>query len=205
VIGRVAGCVALIFLLAGCAGLLPSSEEARYPTSAYQNSIDIDGRLSVQYQQNGSNEALHGSFSWSQTAQKIVVTLSSPLGQTLARIDVTPTMSSLTESGQPTRIAADPDALTERALGWPLPIAGMRDWLQGVAINANGQRVVASDKSDEASTVVTQDNWHIRYASWQDTDTIPLSSHPRRIDMTRNTQEAGEVSIRLVIDNWQPR
>jgi outer membrane lipoprotein LolB len=204
VIRRTGLCFSLVLLLTGCAGLGPSTNYTQRPASAYRDTIDLDGRLSVQYQQNGSNEALHGNFSWSQTPQRTVVTLSSPLGQTLAVIEVTPDMSILKQNGQAPRMAADPDSLTELALGWPLPIAGMRYWLQGIATDSNGHRFVASGQSDASETVHTQDGWQIRYVSWQDDGKSPASSHPRRIDLTRKTQQAGDVSIRLVIDNWQP-
>ncbi|HEY8099741.1 MAG TPA: lipoprotein insertase outer membrane protein LolB [Burkholderiaceae bacterium] len=204
-IRRVGWYFALILMLAGCASITSSPEKTQHPASAYHDTIDIDGRLSVQYQQNGSNEALHGNFSWSQTPKRTVIALSSPLGQTLAVIEVTPDMSILTQSGRPRRMAADPDTLTELALGWPLPIAGMRYWLQGVAIDTNGQRFVASGQSEASAAVSTQDGWQIRYVSWQDGESSSAFSHPKRIDLVRKTQQAGDVSIRLVIDNWQPR
>ncbi|MGZ3236244.1 MAG: lipoprotein insertase outer membrane protein LolB, partial [Burkholderiaceae bacterium] len=79
---RVGSYFSLLLMLAGCAAITPSTEHTQRPASAYQDTINIDGRLSVQYQQNGSNEALHGNFNWSQTPKRTVITLSSPLGQT---------------------------------------------------------------------------------------------------------------------------
>jgi outer membrane lipoprotein LolB len=48
--------------------------------------------------------------------------------------------------------------------------------------------------------VATRDGWRIRYAGWQD-DTPP--TRPKRIDLERYTAQAGDVSIRIVIDKWQ--
>jgi outer membrane lipoprotein LolB len=205
VIGRIWTYSFLLLMLAGCAGITPPAEQTQRSTNAYQDTINIEGRLSVQYQQNGSNEALHGNFNWSQTPKRTVITLSSPLGQTLAVIEVTPDISTFTQSGQPRRMATDPDTLTELALGWPLPVAGMRDWLQGMATDINGRRFVASGQSEASSTVTTKDGWQIRYVSWQNGEGPSTASHPKRIDLTRKTEQAGDVSIRLVIDNWQPR
>lgn len=199
--GAVFSCV---LLLGGCASFSPSSEYSQDHPSAYRNTITIDGRLSVQYERNGANEALHGSFSWSQKPGHTTVTLSSPLGQTLAVIEVTPDMSILKAEGQPPRTAPDPDSLSELALGWPLPVSGMRDWLQGIATDANGKQFIASAESEKAEKVTTQNGWHIDYVSWQPSETTPVTIHPKRIDLARNTQQAGNVSIRLVIDNWQP-
>ncbi|MEO8839291.1 MAG: outer membrane lipoprotein LolB, partial [Herbaspirillum sp.] len=121
--------------LVGCAS--PGGPSASAPTSAsasaatvianYQNQINISGRLSVIYQQNGREQGLHGSFDWIQTsADATQITLRSPLGQIIATIDVTPTLSTLTEANRAPQSASDVDALAQQALGWPLPVSGLR-------------------------------------------------------------------------------
>lgn len=162
----------------------------------------MNGRLSVQYQRDGREESLHGSFNWSQTPQRTNITLLSPLGQTLALIDVTPHSATLTQAGQAPRIAADADALAAETFGWPLPVAGLRDWLQGFATDVQGQRWSAP-ATDAPVTLMTQDGWQLGYASWQ-ADSGQSASRPRRIDLARTTPQAGAVAIRIVIDNWQP-
>ena len=192
----------LLWLLAGCASVPPQSPlagiagEVRQPYGA----IDLGGRLSVRYQKNGREEAIHGSFSWSQRGDRTLVTLLSPLGQTLATIDIAPMTSTLTQAGLPTLTAADPNKLATDALGWPLPVAGLRDWLQGIAIDAAGKRLSASPASSTA--IVTSDGWHLQYPSWDTSG--PAGAHPKRIDLSRSTAQAGEVAIRIVIDSWQP-
>jgi outer membrane lipoprotein LolB len=153
----------------------------------------------VRYQNNGREEAMHGSFMWSQNPSRTSVTLLSPLGQTIAVIDMTPDGASLTQGGQQVREAADVDALVADTLGWPLPISGLRQWLQGFAIDATGKRFTANSQATE---VATRDGWRIRYAAWQDD---AVQTRPKRIDLERSTAQAGDVSIRIVIDNWQTR
>jgi outer membrane lipoprotein LolB len=200
-----ARCVLLALLpvwLAGCAMLeqaaapAPGSSAAARP---YHAVIDIGGRLTVRYQQNGAEQVLHGSFSWLQTPARSTVTLLSPLGQTMAQIEVTPALSTLTLAGQPPRSAADVDTLAAQALGWPLPVAGLRDWLQGYALDRDGRRIVAG--SPAGNSLTTTDGWQLSYAAWSE-DTEP---RPRRIDLERNTPQAGNVALRIVIDSWQPR
>jgi outer membrane lipoprotein LolB len=152
----------------------------------------------VRYQRNAAEESVHGNFSWQQTPGHTTVTLSSPLGQTLAIIDVTPERAVLRQAGQAPRSAADADALAADTLGWPLPIAGLRDWLQGYATDAQGQPWVA--RAGEASEVTTQDGWHISYLDWRDDEG---AAYPRRIDLARDTSQAGPVAIRLVVDHVQ--
>lgn len=197
---------ALPLLLAGCATInapapgAPSASAQQAPPRAYHETIDLGGRLSVRYQENDRDQALHGSFTWMQRPGRTIVTLLSPLGQTIATIDITPNLATLTQAGQAPRTAPDVDALTASALGWPLPVSGLRDWLQGFAPDAEGRHAIASPQSGESS-VTTPDGWRIHYASWQE-DATP--SHPKRIDLERNTVQAGDVAIRIVIDTWQP-
>lgn len=201
---RLACAAVLGWLLAGCAALPPSAPTAVTGAQLqrpYAEAIELAGRLSVQYRRGNADEALHGSFSWSQTPQRTLVTLLSPLGQTLAVIEVQPGKASLTQAGQPPQIASDADALAQTALGWPLPVAGLRTWLQGFAQDARGQRWIAPPAA--GSAVTTPDGWEIVYASWQQ-DNPDAMAYPRRIDLARQTLEAGPVSLRIVIDQWQP-
>jgi outer membrane lipoprotein LolB len=194
--------LALPFFAAGCAGIgtAPQAPASAGIIRNYQQAIDITGRMSVRYQQYGRDEALHGSFEWQQRPGRTQLTLSSPLGQTIAQIAILPDGATLTQSGQPPLAAANADALTTQALGWPLPVSGLRDWLQGFVTDATGQKRVATPQ-DENTDIVTADGWRMRYAAWDDT----AAARPRRIDLTRNTEQAGEVALRLVIDTYEPR
>jgi outer membrane lipoprotein LolB len=202
--------VALPLLLAGCASLLPpGSNEKEVPANSAHDSastrpfhgmIDLGGRLSVRYQGPRNEEALHGNFTWIQTPTHTTVTLLSPLGQTIAVIDVSPQGATLTQGGQAMRSAADVDMLTAATLGWPLPIAGLRDWLQGFAVDNAGRRIVATP---QAADFTTRDGWNIRYPNWEDGNASSSQIRPKRIDLARYTEQAGDVSIRIVIDSWQ--
>ncbi len=200
------GILLLPLLVTGCAtvtkppsatGAATSEEAASRP---YHENIRINGRLSVSYQQYGRDEVIHGSFNWAQNADRTTITLFSPLGQTIAVIEVTPAFAILTQAGQAPRTAGNVDALVADALGWPLPVSGLRHWLQGFALDAEGNRFLVAAPSG-SSKAMTHDGWRIQYPTWQeDAGTM----RPKRIDMQRSGTKAGDVSIRLVIDNWQP-
>jgi outer membrane lipoprotein LolB len=203
-------------VLSGCSTLPPSSTSTAAANTStattggsgaarqYHQAIDVSGRLSIRYQQDGKDQAMHGSFTWSQDQQETVITLLSPLGQTLATINIAADQATLKQSGQPVRSASDVDALTVQALGWPLPIAGLRDWLQGFGQSAAGQRFTATPPAAADSfSVTTADNWLIHYTNWQDLDS-GAESYPKRIDLARNATQAGDVAIRIVIDSRQP-
>jgi outer membrane lipoprotein LolB len=199
------GVLLLPFLLLGCATVIAPSAPTPVPAEQaalrpYHETITIGGRLSVRYQQNARDEAVHGSFTWAQHADNAIVTLFSPLGQTIAIIEITPTLSTLTQAGQAPRSADNVDALVAGTLGWPLPVSGLRDWLQGFAMDGDGRRFVASPLPD-TSNATTRDGWRLHYAAWQGD---AGQNRPKRIDLERSTAQAGDVAIRIVIDAWQP-
>lgn len=175
--------------LAGCASAPPSQSLV----ADYRDTIELSGRLSVNYLKEGQPDSLTGNFTWSQQPGRIDVTLSSSFSQ-IAAISVTPQQATLTQAGREPLVAQDIDTLTAQALGWQLPVAGLRDWLQGYAIGADGQRFVASPARN---SVYTKDGWRLRFAAWQ--DETAAHPKPRRIDAARTTA-SGELEIRIIIN-----
>ena len=183
-------CAATIF--AGCA--TTSTNVAT--VGAYRDTIDLNGRLAVNYQKDGKTESLNGNFNWAQRPGHVDVVLVSPLGQTVATIAVTPGSATLTQAGRAPVSAADIDALTQRALGWPLPVSGLRDWLQGYAVDAAGQRIPASPANN---SVTTRDGWRLRFVEWQDAKAaqpVPRVIHAERAA----AGDIQELSIRIVVN-----
>ncbi|AYR26067.1 lipoprotein insertase outer membrane protein LolB [Herbaspirillum rubrisubalbicans] len=188
-------------LLGGCATVSQDAVPTGTAAAAYQNNIEIDGRISVQYEQDQRPQSLHGSFFWKQTAQELNLEMFSPLGQTVATINVKPGIATLVQSGRAPQVAADVDALAAQSLGWPLPVSGMRQWLQGSGVDASGRPFVAKAGEDDTS-YSTRDGWRVTYANWE-TDAASGQTRPKRIDLSRNTSQAGKVSIRIAIDGWK--
>jgi outer membrane lipoprotein LolB len=179
---------------------------------SYQENIELAGRLSLRYQTDGKDQALDGKFTWYQTPGLTTITLMSPFGQTLARIEIVPGAATLTRAGQPPRTEQDVDSLAASALGWPLPIAGLRNWLQGYATDSNAKPYTASPiDTGDATFVTTPEGWLIHYTTWMtDKDvnageTQAMAAYPKRIDLQRTTSPAGNIMLRIVTDQWQPR
>lgn len=181
-------------LLAGCA-TAPRAPLSTAAVAPYADKVELDGRLSVNYVRDGKQESISGKFAWRQDDARTDVTLISPLGQTIATIAVTPGAVTLKEGNNPPRTAADVDTLTAQVLGWPLPVSGLRDWLQGYAVAADGQRFAASPAQPK---VTTRDGWELEFVSWQEGATPP---RPRRIDVRRGASgDIERIDIRIVID-----
>ncbi|WP_151448049.1 lipoprotein insertase outer membrane protein LolB [Lacisediminimonas profundi] len=201
-LGRYVALVALAGMLGACslAPVRPATDQLAKAPRVYRDAIDIGGRLSVRYQQQGE-QLVNGNFSWIQRPDDTEVTLLSPFGQSVARITINPGLASFELAGKPPQTASDVDELAARTLGWPLPVSGLRSWLQGFVSTAAGIPVAASPIGQTALT--SADGWRIVYSSWTE-DESTFAMRPRRIDLLRNTPEAGEVELRIVIDTWQP-
>jgi len=185
--------LAFAFVLSGCATTTSSNVAT---VAAYRDTIDLSGRLSVNYKKDGEVASLTGNFDWTQRPGRVDVTLANPLGQTMATIEVTPQSATLTQGGRPPVNEADIDTLTQRTLGWPLPVSGLRDWLQGYAVDAQGQRFAASPARNE---VVTKDGWRLRFMEWHDPNAA--QPKPRVIHATRAAVgDIQDLEIRIIVN-----
>jgi outer membrane lipoprotein LolB len=182
--------------LAGCA-TTPSAPRSSAAVAPYRDSLELTGRIAINYSRDGKKESLNGKFTWQQSKANTDVSLISPTGQTVAVINVTPSSATLKESGKQALTAPDLDSLTQKTLGWTLPVSGLRDWLQGYATGSDGKRFVASPANDN---VITRDGWKLEYMSWQ--DDAAAVPQPKRIDVTRIAlgQAVDDMAIRIVID-----
>ena len=187
---------AALTAIGGCATTSSSSVRSGAAVAPYRDSVELAGRIAINYSRDGKQESLSGKFTWQQSKANTDVSLISPTGQTVAVINVTPTSATLKQSGKE-RTAPDLDSLTTQALGWTLPVSGLRDWLQGYAVARDGSRFVATPAND---TVITRDGWKLDYVSWQ--DDAAAVPQPKRIDVTRIAlgQAVDDMSIRIVID-----
>jgi len=135
-------------------------------------------------------EAIQGGFAWQDDGRKLVLDLANPLGTTLARVESGPNGAMLRESNGRETFADDPDGLAARALGSPIPVAGLRDWLRGRVADAPRGQVSARDEQSRA-TVFAQDGWDVRVTQYDDRG-------PVRLQMTR-AEPGRTIDLRLVI------
>jgi outer membrane lipoprotein LolB len=135
-------------------------------------------------------EAIQGGFAWQDDGRKLVLDLANPLGTTLARVESGPDGAMLRESNGRETFADDPDGLAARALGSPIPVAGLRDWLRGRVADAPRGQVSARDEQSRA-TVFAQDGWDVRVTQYDDIG-------PVRLQMMR-TEPGRTIDLRLVI------
>ena len=186
--GATLGLVATLALgVAGCAStsVLP----LRTSTSAFDESFAIDGRLSARR----GGEVVALAFAWTHWVTRDEFVVTTPIGLAVAELSsdaLTRRVEVRTADGRRDE-ASDWATLTERVVGFPLPVGGLAWWAQGVP-RADAPHSVERDGAGRAN-VLRQDGCEIVY-SYADDSALRSS----RLVLTCN-----DVEIRIVIDRWR--
>ena len=170
-------------LFAGCAAI----EEQPAPSGPIGDAFQLSGRVSVKY----GAEAASGRITWQHDAAGDELLFSTPLGQGVARIVRRDDLVSLTTSDQKVYQANDVETLTEKVLGWRLPLAGLPDWVRGRA--AAGAPAQTRLDGSQRLAELRQSGWLVEFLDYKSADGPPA--------LLRLSRE--QVEIRLVIDQWQ--
>jgi len=183
---RAAACrLAALFtvVLAGCAAA-PATTPDRIHT----------GRFSAIATLGDKRDSVSGRFSVEVRGDRQRVDLATPLGTTVARIEVGPDGASASGPGMPEARGPDADALAEQLLGWRLPVSGLPDWIDGRPVPSRPARV---ERDGNRPTLIEQDGWTVRIA-----ETFAASDRPRLIVLERAASPlAPGVVLRLVVDD----
>lgn len=174
---------ALAIALAGCAG--PARIAGEGPA------FERTGRFAVNVTEAGAPiEAVQGGFSWRDTGRRLQLDLVNPLGSTLARVRVDPEGASLEHADGRSEQAPDADTLVARAIGAEMPVANLRDWLQGRTGEGTAQGLESDAEGRPQSFV--QNGWRVQLSRYDSAG--PGLLRLERRDGTR------QVSVRLVAD-----
>jgi outer membrane lipoprotein LolB len=178
-----------IALLAACASLPKPQAQRAY-----------EGRFAVTAVHGGESDHSNGRFALAVRADGVTLDLASPFGNTLARIETTAAAAVLTSigvAGERQRFeGVNAGELTQRVLGWPLPVAGLGDWIAG---RPDPARPAA--KLPSGADGFTQDGWTIRVL-----ERLSATGAPRRLSLTRppSADSTGPaIDLRLVLDDPQ--
>lgn len=186
--------------LAGCAGL--ASKPAPIGTGAQGILSDISdyhGRFAVRYVDSvGADRNVYGNFDLRQDAAETTLDLINPLGQTLARVTVQPSGATLELPGKAPQSAPEVETLMQHAIGFPLPLAGLRYWLRPQAAPDTPAQV-QRDPASGRYAQIQQDGWTIDYLAYDTSapataaGTAPL----KRVNLSRTDPS---LEVKLVID-----
>ncbi|MDX1373985.1 MAG: lipoprotein insertase outer membrane protein LolB [Burkholderiales bacterium] len=174
--------LACLVALGGCAAL-------EFERAADARGFELTGRIAVRY----GVEAAGGQLRWRHDRDGDEMLISSPLGQGLARIVRDGEAVTLTTADGREYRASDAELLTERVLGFRVPLAGLSDWIQGRPAPTGGPVTLAHRDPQGRLELLEQAGWRIEYLAYEDGGRLPT-----RLRLTYPALE-----LRLVIAEWR--
>ncbi|PLZ03413.1 lipoprotein localization factor LolB [Burkholderia sp. WAC0059] len=194
---RAAGAVAVaaLFALAGCA--TPPHESATSnaaPALTAQTSRAYQGRFAVQYvDQYGRQQNAYGNFDWKEAGSTITLQLRDPFGQTLAIVTSSPAEAMLELPNRQPLVADNVSTLMQNALGFTLPVEGLRYWLQPSVAPTSPAETSADPQQTSHLSQIRQDGWTIDYLAYANAPATGV----KRLNLTRTDPP---LEIKLVLD-----
>ena len=172
--------LAALLLAAGCAQL-----ETRFADQAV---FELNGRLAARQ----GGEAFSGNLAWrhAQASDELLITNS--LGQGVARIVRGADGVTLTTAEPREYRGADVESISEQALGYRLPLAGLADWVQGRPSPALPPAARSERRTDGKLKSLEQGGWSVEYLDY-------AGGRPARLRL----QYPGGIDLRLAISEWK--
>ncbi|MFM0173772.1 lipoprotein insertase outer membrane protein LolB [Paraburkholderia sediminicola] len=187
---------AAVVALAGCASVKPqgpSTSNAATSVTA-QTSRAYQGRFAVQYNdQNGQQRNAYGNFTWQETGDTVTLQLRNPLGQTLAVVTSSPASATLELPNRQPLTADNVSTLMQNALGFALPVEGLRYWLQPSPAPTSRAKTEKDPEQPSRLKQITQDGWTIDYLAYADAPATGV----KRVNLSRSEPP---LDIKLVLD-----
>lgn len=199
-LGRMVSAGLLTVVLAACS-TVPKPPVSQTASDASQQRIQrlasvqqfsLEAKLAVQYGGKGYTARLE----WQHAGQEDHMRIFSPLGQQVALIHRTAESVTLTDQGGKQHQATDVASLTERLLGWRLPLNGLSQWVLGIPHAASPFKASYLPNGNPAT--LTQDEWRIDYDDYQE---VAFHGSPEQLPHTTRLQQQ-DVRLKLVIQHW---
>lgn len=187
---------AAVVALAGCASVKPQGPSTSNAATAVtaQTSRAYQGRFAVQYNDRyGQQRNAYGNFSWQETGDTVTLQLRNPLGQTMAIVTSSPASATLELPNRQPLTADNVSTLMQNALGFALPVEGLRYWLQPSPAPTSLARTEKDPEQPARLKQITQDGWTIDYLAYADAPAIGV----KRVNLSRAEPP---LDIKLVLD-----
>jgi outer membrane lipoprotein LolB len=178
--------LATVLNVCACAGLPELGAERQAVLE-----FELAGRIAVRH----GEQAASGNVAWRHARDTDELLITTPVGGAVARIERDGNGVTLTGSDGDQHRAADAESLTERVLGFRLPLEGLSDWVR--ARPAAGQSAVAQYDLSGRLASLEQSGWRIEYLDYE-------SAHAGAMP-TRMRLHYPALELRLAIHEWKVR
>jgi outer membrane lipoprotein LolB len=147
--------------------------------------FELLGRIAARY----GNDAFTGNLLWRHAGAGDEMLISTPLGQGVARIVREGDAVQLTTAEGKEFHAADSESLTERTLGFRLPLEGLADWVRG---QPSADSPARTEKGPDGKLrSLEQRGWKVEYQEYEGD----------RPSLMRLTYQG--IQLRLAISEWK--
>lgn len=155
--------------------------------------FNLSGRVAI----NANNHGSSGTIVWHHASKDGNMSFYSPLGGKVADFLYSNKNVRFTNKDNKTFEANNAETLSERHLGWRLPLKPLADWVLGRPSNG----AISNMRWDEQGRIsrFNQDGWEITYLEYKPTKEISL---PSKINI-RGVQTEQPLNLRLIIDAWE--
>jgi outer membrane lipoprotein LolB len=187
---------AAIVALSGCASVKPQGPSMSNAATAVtaQTSRAYHGRFAVQYvDQNGQQRNAYGNFDWQERGDTVTLQLRNPLGQTMAIVTSSPSAATLELPNRQPLTADNVSTLMQNALGFALPVEGLRYWLQPSVAPTSKATTEKDPQQETRLKEIQQDGWTIDYIAYADAPATGV----KRVNLARTEPP---LDIKLVLD-----
>jgi outer membrane lipoprotein LolB len=180
--------LALSLGLSGCKTVAPEPAPSA-------DALNYSGKFALHVTGTERQQSMSGRFALTVIRGEVTLDLSTPLGTTVARIRSGPAGAAVTlpdHGTLRTEQGADANELSQRVLGWALPVSGIGDWIEGRPAQGRPYRW---GTGENGAALLEQDGWTIRI------DARDADGRVRRLDLDRGAVgEAPAVWLRVVLD-----
>lgn len=192
--GRSGLLLAVLALVGGCASVAPRPagdwlDDRRDWFSQYPD-WSVEGRLGLSDGERGGSLAMH----WQAHGAIHDIRLRTLAGGQQWRLVMEPGRAVLTGSEVGRIEGPDPDALVEQAIGWPIPLRHMADWLRGLPAPGSARVRYGEEGLMHG---LDWDDWSLQYSRWAGWGDGAVRL-PARIDVVRKPHE-----VRLALRGWR--
>jgi outer membrane lipoprotein LolB len=150
----------------------------------------LKGRLGVI--SSAEYKSFSGSITWQHHNDSDNVNIFTPLGSIAANISKSPQEVVFTAADGKVTKAQDAEALTQKTMGWRLPLNGLSDWALGRPTNAPITNATWDEKGRLLS--LDQEGWHIEYQNYSNQKSTDLPS--------KITLKTDQVRLKLLVEEW---
>lgn len=184
----------VMMVLSACSSLENRTKAGGEGAASISSQLHREGRFSVlvyDKSEERNTDSVQGGFDWQSTGQHVVLDLSNPLGQVLARIEVRSGFSRLTRANGEVFEAEHPDMLIQEVIGRVFPVSGLQYWIHGKPMPDLTLEAAEYD-GQHRLTKFTQAGWTVTAQNYD-------AEGPKRFQLV-NQQAVERITIRIVME-----